>query len=116
MRAREGIEGFFRAGERTTQGLAGPERFVEQFLDVMLRLVQIHREFFLDHIPAQHRGLLQGVQQCQADVVVADDGLIVGILENVETSSDSKYTVDDVKNRVTKQVQAIYGCPGVRVP
>jgi MGT family glycosyltransferase len=35
--------------------------------------------FFLDHIPAQHRGLLQGVQQCQADVVVADD-MFFGVL------------------------------------
>ena len=35
--------------------------------------------FFLDHIPAQHRGLLQAVQECQADVIVGDD-MFFGVL------------------------------------
>ena len=35
--------------------------------------------FFLDHIPAQHRGLLQAVQECRADVIVGDD-MFFGVL------------------------------------
>ena len=35
--------------------------------------------FFLDHIPAQHRGLLQAVQECRADVIVSDD-MFFGVL------------------------------------
>ena len=44
------IEGLFRAGERTAQRLVGPEGFVQEFLDLMLGLVEIHREFLLDHV------------------------------------------------------------------
>ena len=36
-------------------------------------------QFFLDHIPAQHRGLLQAVQECRADVIVGDD-MFFGVL------------------------------------
>ena len=37
------------------------------------------KRFFLDHIPAQHRGLLQAVQECRADVIVGDD-MFFGVL------------------------------------
>ena len=36
-------------------------------------------QFFLDHIPAQHRGLLQAVQEYRADVIVGDD-MFFGVL------------------------------------
>ena len=36
------------------------------------RRVAIKR-FFVDPLPAQHQGLLQGLQECQADVIVGDD-------------------------------------------
>jgi MGT family glycosyltransferase len=31
------------------------------------------KRFFVDPVPAQHQGLLQGLQECQADVIVGDD-------------------------------------------
>jgi MGT family glycosyltransferase len=37
------------------------------------------KRFFVDALPAQHQGLLQALQECQADVIVGDD-MFFGVL------------------------------------
>ena len=48
---RHGVERLQGASQRASERLVWPKRFVEQFLDVMLRLIQIHRQLFLDDAP-----------------------------------------------------------------
>ena len=48
--ARHRLQGFLRAGDGASEGLAGPEGGVEQFLNVMLWLVQNHRHLFFDDL------------------------------------------------------------------
>src|ERR1051326_8376172 len=47
----EGIECALRPGWRATQRMIGPHQFIEQFLDMMLWLVDVHGQLLLDHIP-----------------------------------------------------------------
>ena len=44
------VERFRRSGECTAKGVAGPERLREQFLDVMIGLVPVHQQLFLDNL------------------------------------------------------------------
>ena len=53
------IQRLVRAGDGAAQRLVRPERGVEQFLDLMLRLVQVHRDLLLDDLALLadlHRG------------------------------------------------------------
>ena len=48
---RHGVECLHGASQRASERLVWPKRFIEQFLDVMLRLIEIHRQLFFDDAP-----------------------------------------------------------------
>ena len=95
------IESFFRAGDGAAQRLARPERGVEQFLHVLLRLVHVHGQFLLDHLPflGDFRRIKSGMQkhvrqhlQQFVETVVARPGIKAGMLlagEGVEIPANA---------------------------
>ena len=45
------VQSFLRTGKRPAQRLVRPERLIEQLLDLVLRLVEVHGQLFLDDAP-----------------------------------------------------------------
>ena len=101
MRAAQGVERPVRARDGAAQGLVRPERRVEQFLDVVLGLVQVHGHLLLDDLPllADVCGCELGVEQHVhehveqfVEAVVAGAGVETGRLlagEGVEIAANA---------------------------
>ena len=98
---RHGIQRLLRAGDGAAEGLVRPERGVEQLLDVMLRLVQIHRHLLFDDLALLadlHRVELRVEPHIQQDIeqlveaVMAGAGMETGRLlagEGIQVTADA---------------------------
>ena len=111
LAARNRVESFFRAGDGAAQRLARPERGVEQFLHVLLRLVHVHGQFLLDHFPflgdfrriksGMKKHVRQHVQQF-VETVVARPGIKAGVLlarEGVEIAANAFHRLGNLPRR-----------------
>src|SRR6476619_2797847 len=67
MVAMDGIESTRRAGNRPSKSLLGPKGCVQQFLDVMLRFIEIHCDFLFDD-PAFSGDLLWSERRVQEHI------------------------------------------------
>ena len=109
--ARHRIQRLLCAGDGPAQRLARPERGVEQFLDVMLRLVQAHRDFLFDDLAFLgdvRRGELRVEQHIQqhieqfVEAVMAGAGMKTGHLlagEGVQVAADALDRLGDLLGR-----------------
>ncbi len=110
-RAGEEIQRGPGAGQRTAERLLRPEGFVEDFLDAMLRLVEVHGEFLLDDAALLvnfRRVELRVKEHVGEDVeqfikpVVAGLGVITGHLlagEGVEIAADALHILRNLPRR-----------------
>ena len=109
--ARHRIQRLLRAGDGPAERLVRPERGVEQFLDVMLRLVQVHRHFLFDDLallgdlhrvePRVEQHIQQHIEQF-VEAVVAGPGMETGHLlagEGVQVPADALDRLGDLLGR-----------------
>ena len=126
VRTLQSVKRLLGAGERAAERLIGPEGFVKQFLDVEMRLVEIHRQLLFDDVAflgdvagrafRVEKHIRQHVEQF-VEPVVARTGIKTGVLlagEGVEITADAFDVLGNLPGRTLARAFENASRPGRR--